>query len=124
LIILCVFRIATIPVDLLSHKKVTKIAEKYKKTNAQVLLRHLTQQNVVVIPKSITPERIVENIQVRSTIMFSSCSTGLAQYSSHFLLHLSSQVFDFQLSEDELKELDSLDRGEEGRSFLFKMLPG
>ena len=60
-----IFRIATIPVDLLTHKKVKAVAEKYRKTCAQVLLRHLTHQNVVVIPKSITPERIVENIQVR-----------------------------------------------------------
>ncbi|CAG0916239.1 unnamed protein product [Notodromas monacha] len=55
--------VATIPVDLLSHKVVRGIAEKHGRTCAQILLRHLTQQGVVVIPKSVTPARIIENIQ-------------------------------------------------------------
>lgn len=43
---------------------VTTIAQKYGKTPAQVLLRHLVQQNVVVIPKSTTLHRIQENFEV------------------------------------------------------------
>jgi len=42
-----------------------KVAKKYGKSPAQVLLRHIVQKGMVVIPKSINPQRIIENIQVR-----------------------------------------------------------
>ncbi|MDT3377264.1 aldo/keto reductase [Labrys neptuniae] len=49
---------------LLSDPTLTAIAEKYGKSTAQVILRwHLDIGNVV-IPKSVTPARIVENFQV------------------------------------------------------------
>ena len=40
------------------------IAEKYKKTVAQVVLRWLTQRGIVAIPKSARKERIVENFDI------------------------------------------------------------
>jgi 2,5-diketo-D-gluconate reductase A len=43
---------------------VNKIAEKHHKTYAQVMLRWLTQQGMVVLPKSVTPKRIEENIAI------------------------------------------------------------
>lgn len=43
---------------------VNKIAQKHHKTYAQVMLRWLLQQNVVVLPKSVTPKRIEENIAI------------------------------------------------------------
>jgi diketogulonate reductase-like aldo/keto reductase len=50
--------------DLLEHPLVKQIASSHEKSPAQVLLRHLTQQGIIVIPKSANPIRIKENGQV------------------------------------------------------------
>ncbi|CAL8075177.1 unnamed protein product [Calicophoron daubneyi] len=50
--------------NLLKESWVLDIANKHGKTPAQVLLRWLLQRNLVVIPKSVTPERIVENFKI------------------------------------------------------------
>ncbi|XP_035698716.1 uncharacterized protein LOC118431582 [Branchiostoma floridae] len=48
----------------LKDPKVIAIAEKHKKTPAQVCLRWQVQRGVVVVPKSTSPARILENSQV------------------------------------------------------------
>lgn len=50
--------------SLLSNATVTSIAEAHGKTPAQVLIRWHMQLGNIVIPKSVTPERIVSNFDV------------------------------------------------------------
>ena len=40
------------------------LAEKYNKSVAQIILRWLTQRDIVVIPKSVRKERIIENFDI------------------------------------------------------------
>ncbi|CAJ0589320.1 unnamed protein product [Cylicocyclus nassatus] len=75
--------------DPLTDPLVKEFAEKYKKTTAQVLLRHLIQRGIAVIPKSVKPERVKENFN----------------------------VFDFTLSAQEMEKLDSIKK--RTRLFLF-----
>lgn len=82
--------------DLLGHPLVLEMANKYKKTTAQVLLRHLVQQGIIVIPKSSSQDRIKSNIN----------------------------IFDFVLTEEDVNTLNSLDKGTEGRIFNFLFFKG
>ncbi len=67
--------------NIFNNELLLSIAGKYKKSISQVILRWLIQRRVVVIPKSVHKERIVENFK----------------------------VFDFELSEDEMDAIVSLD---------------
>ena len=69
--------------NLFTNETLAKIGEKYGKTAAQVNLRFLIQSGVVIIPKSTHRERMEENFN----------------------------LFDFRLSEDEMRELEGLDLG-------------
>ncbi|KAL4622931.1 hypothetical protein GN956_G19954 [Arapaima gigas] len=69
---------------LLKDPVVLAVAAEHGRTPAQVLLRWAVQQGVPVLPKSSRPERLKEN----------------------------AQIFDFQLSEEEMRRLSALDCGE------------
>ncbi|CAH8580718.1 unnamed protein product [Dicrocoelium dendriticum] len=51
-------------VNLLTEPWVCEVAKRYNKSAAQVLLRLLLQLNIAVVPKSVTPSRIISNFQV------------------------------------------------------------
>jgi 2,5-diketo-D-gluconate reductase A len=68
---------------LLSDETVTSLAAKYGKNPARIVLRWHLQLGNVVIPKSVTPSRIAENID----------------------------VFDFELADDDMTVISELDIG-------------
>jgi 2,5-diketo-D-gluconate reductase A len=68
----------------LDDPAITRIAEAHGKTPAQVVLRWHIQLGNVVFPKSVTVDRIRQNID----------------------------IFDFELSQDEMAAIEALDRGE------------
>lgn len=63
----------------MKEEKLQKIAEKYKKSPGQILIRYQIEIGNIPIPKSVTKERIIENIN----------------------------VFDFKLTEEEIKDIES-----------------
>ena len=69
--------------NLFSDPALTAIGDAHGKSVAQVVLRWLTQREVVVIPKSVRPERMTENLD----------------------------IFDFQLTGDEMSQIATLDTG-------------
>jgi diketogulonate reductase-like aldo/keto reductase len=58
---------------------VAEISKKHHKTPAQVLLRNLVQRGIAVVPKSATPARIKENMQVNCDYDFIPTFTGCCQ---------------------------------------------
>lgn len=68
--------------EVFGDKTLQKIADKYGKNIAQVVIRWELQRGIITIPKSINPKRIEENIQ----------------------------VFDFVLSAEDMIEIDMLNK--------------
>lgn len=66
----------------LDEPAIQLIADKHGKTYAQIMLRWLIEQGLVILPKSVTPSRIKENFE----------------------------VFDFKLDDDDLQQIAGLDR--------------
>lgn len=48
----------------MEHNVIKSIAEKHKKSPAQVLLKWAVQQNLAVIPKTLKPERLPQNADI------------------------------------------------------------
>ena len=70
--------------DLFTNAVLAEIGAAHGKSVAQVVLRWMIQRDVVVIPKSVSPSRIAENFD----------------------------VFDFDLTADQMAQVDALDGGE------------
>ncbi|XP_018320814.1 aldose reductase isoform X2 [Agrilus planipennis] len=49
---------------LMDDPKLKSIAEKYKKSSPQILLRYQVERGHIVIPKSVSKQRIIENIDI------------------------------------------------------------
>ena len=67
--------------NIFQNEVLVSIAKRYHKSVAQVILRWLTQRGVVVIPKSVHKERIIENFN----------------------------IFDYELSQGDMKTIAALD---------------
>lgn len=67
----------------LGHPAIVRMAEKYGRTPAQIMIRWVLEHDMIVIPKSVTQHRIVEN----------------------------AQVFDFALAPEDMAVLDGLNEG-------------
>ena len=70
--------------NLFTNEILVSTGEKYGKTSAQVALRFLLQEGVVIIPKSVKKERMEQNFN----------------------------IFDFELTEDDMNKIRTLDMGE------------
>ena len=68
---------------LINESLFTKLAQKYNKTNVQIILRWHIQEGTIVFPRSTNPVHIEENFE----------------------------IFDFELTEDEMNEIRKLDSG-------------
>ncbi|MCO8193294.1 aldo/keto reductase [Anaerofustis sp. NSJ-163] len=66
--------------EVLENETLVELAKKYNKSTAQICIRWVLQHNILPLPKSVTPSRILEN----------------------------SQVFDFKISEDDMKTIDNI----------------
>lgn len=77
--------------DLMDNSEVVRIAQKHKKTPAQVLIRWILQRDVATIPKSTNPVRLRQNLD----------------------------VFDFTLSQDDMEALSKLDSNVRVCDFAF-----
>lgn len=69
--------------EIFQNPLLTNIGEKYGKSAAQIILRWLIQRGIVVIPKSVHKDRLIQNFN----------------------------VFDFELSDREMGQIKSLDTG-------------
>lgn len=73
----------------LDHPKIVELSEKYKKTTAQIALRYVVQQGAAIIPKTVTPSRLKENMD----------------------------IFDFSLTDEEVAAISTIGNGKRVASF-------
>ena len=70
--------------NIFTNEILKKVGDRYNKSTAQVALRYLIQRGVIVIPKSVHKERMIENFN----------------------------IFDFKLDDDDMNNIAKLDKGE------------
>lgn len=67
--------------NMFTNETLVTIGKRYGKSSAQIALRFLIQEHIIVIPKSVKKERMKQNIE----------------------------VFDFELTDEEMKQIEDLD---------------
>lgn len=77
------FRDTTVRKEIFENRELNILARKYDKTVAQIILKWLIQQNISIIPKSTSYEHLKENID----------------------------LFNFEISEEDIIIINALDRG-------------
>ena len=70
--------------NLINSEIFNKLGKKYNKTNVQIILRWQIQKGFIIFPRTKVETHLQENID----------------------------IFDFQLTEDEMKSIDALDKNE------------
>ena len=70
--------------DIFHEPLLIEIAKKHHKSVAQIALAYLIQNGIIVIPKTVHRKRMIENIN----------------------------VFDIELSQDDIKQIQKLDQGQ------------
>jgi 2,5-diketo-D-gluconate reductase A len=80
---------------LLGNPTVTEVAERHGKTPAQVLIRWHIQLGNIVIPKSVTPERIVSNFDVFDLELSEQDMASIGSLSDGTRLGPDPRTFDF-----------------------------
>ena len=85
----CWYPIGHADPNLLQNETLTAIAEAHGKSVVQVILRWHMQEGLCAVPGSTNPDHIRENIE----------------------------IFDFELTNQEMEQIRALDKGEEGRYF-------
>lgn len=85
----CWYPIGHADPELLENETLTAIASAHDKSVVQVILRWHMQEGLCAVPGSTNPDHIQENIS----------------------------IFDFELSNEEMEQIRSLDRGDDGRYF-------
>lgn len=75
--------------DLFENEIITNISKKYGKTPSQIILRWVLDQGISVIPKATSSQHLLDNID----------------------------LFDFELSADEMQSIDSLNKDNKWRYF-------
>ena len=70
--------------DIFHEPLLIEIAKKHHKSVAQIALAYLIQNGIIVIPKTVHRKRMIENIN----------------------------VFDIELSQDDIKQIQTLDQGQ------------
>ena len=70
--------------NIFTNETLKKVGDRYNKSTAQVSLRYLIQRGIIVIPKSVHKERMIQNFN----------------------------VFDFVLDEDDMNKIAKLDKAE------------
>ena len=71
--------------NILQHPTIVEIANKYKVTTGQVCLRWATQQNIIVIPKSVNEARIKTNATLDGFMLTESDMTAINAIEEHEL---------------------------------------